>query len=123
MSAEPDPTDFESAHRRSKRRLAIVIAVAVLIPVGWFIAMEVQAASEKRAALLSPAQVAELTALLDAREALARDRVAKWNAAVQREALATLTVATAECPLKLEPPSRLSAAAYSKFATHDEAFG
>lgn len=120
---DADQLEFERARRRRQRRLAFVIAALVLGPLGWLVFSEMQVASTRREARLTAAQKAELSALLDRREAIAQERVAHWNEAVQRTALARLALGAAECPLRLEPPSQLSAAAYVKYATHDDAFG
>jgi hypothetical protein len=122
-SPEADPLEFARAHRRRQLRLALVIGILVGVPAAWLIVTELQVATAKRAARLDPAQKAQLAALLDQREAVAKDRIAKWNAAIQPDALAALTPGTAECPLVLVPPTQVSAAMYVKHATHDPAFG
>lgn len=121
FGADSDPGSFERDERRRRRRTAWVIAAVVLGPLGWIALRELQVWRDKRAARLT--DKTELSALLDRREALGEDRVARWNAAAQREAFAGLTVAGTDCPVKLTPPSQFSAGAYVKYATHDEAFG
>ncbi len=125
MSSNPDPEhlEFTRAQRLRQRRLALVMGAVVLVPLAWLIVHEVQAASARRAARLSTAQKTELAALLDQREAVARERVEHWNAAIQRDALAAFTPGTDACPLTLTPPSQASAAEYVKYATHSPAFG
>ena len=124
MNGGVDPDlGFRLQERRRQRRLALVIAVLVLVPLGLLAAREVQVGFAKRDALLSPARRAELKELLDRREVLGQQRVARWNEASRRELLAGSTLATLACPLSLKPPSQFSAGAYVKFATHDENFG
>ena len=100
-----------------------MVAAIVLVPLAWLIRHEVQAASAKRDARLTADQKAELLALLDHRDALARERVERWNAAMRREALAALSPGADPCPVTLKPPSQSAAAEYSKLATHSPEFG
>lgn len=120
---ELDPSAFLLAERRRRRRLALIIAALVLVPVGFLVASDLRLMLLRREALLGAEQRSELTRLLDAREAAARARVERWNAASQREALAALTFADAPCPLSLPAPTPVSAATYVKFGTRDSAFG
>ncbi len=120
---DADPSGFPAQERRRRGRIAGVLAVLVLGPVGLVGAREVQLAMAKRDAKLTAAQSAELSQLLAQREAAAEQSVARWNQASAPEALAALVPAQAECPLALQPPSQFSAGAYVKFATHDEHFG
>lgn len=125
MHSEGDPehSAFVLAERRRRRRLALVVSAAVLMPLGFLVVSDLLLMLERRAALLTAEQRAELLRLLDAREAGARQRAEQWNAASRREALAGLSFAGAPCPLSPPAPTPVSAATWVKFGTRDSAFG
>lgn len=121
-----DNSELKSFHvdeRRHRRRSALAIAILVLGPAGWITVREVQVRRAKQQAQLTPAQAARLTEVLDGREALSRENVARWNAVARRAVVTGLTSGDGDCPVKLTPPSRFSGGAYVKYATHDAAFG
>jgi hypothetical protein len=121
--SDTDPSAFLAAERQRRRRLGLIIAAVLLVPLGYLVVSDVRLMLARREAKLGPEQRSELTRLLDARESLGRERVERWNAAAQREALASLTFADAPCPLSVPAPTPVSAATYVKHGTRDSAFG
>lgn len=115
--------DIFLAERKRRTRLAVGIAVLVLVPVGFFVVSDVRLILAKNEARLNEAQRAELARLLDARQRQAQARVEQWNVAAQREVVAALALGEAPCPVSLATPTPLSAAAYVKFGTRDSVFG
>jgi hypothetical protein len=122
VSQSDDATLF-AAERKRRNRLALILGAVVLVPVLYVVGSDLRLAMQRREAKLTAAQRAELTQLLDAREAAAKQRVEQWKAAARAEVLAALQVGEGECPHTLTAPTPVSAATYVKLGVRDSVFG